>query len=91
MEKIIIITVNDQNVLTHIILGEFGYLYRLSVHWSVEIFQTNWTLISQVINYYIYRNSDELKFMSIFEMLSGLRSSQVIGFAKPNDILKCVK
>ena len=91
IEKLLVILFND-NQFIHIVLGDFVYFYGVPIYWCLGlILWTNITINTQLISYYVYRNGIILKFMTIFEMLSGLRSPQSIGLTNPIEIEKFSK
>ncbi len=76
----------------HILFGDWIYFYNDRIHMSItQAMYGLIALISQLLNYWYFKNNIKPLYLKPFEMMSGLVSPQSIGLSNREDIEKLLK
>jgi hypothetical protein len=74
------------------IFGDFAHFFGPEIHFNIiTILSTVLALISQLINYYNYKNGINPTYLKVFDMMSGLISPKSIGLTNKEEIYKLIK
>ena len=91
-QRIITISLNEDNHLIFIALGSLGYFIGVRQHFDLfSILISILGLISQLVYYYIFRNGIKPTFLQLFRMMSGLVPPKSIGLTDEQEIIKLTK
>src|SRR6195952_137217 len=88
-EKLITLTVNEENDWILKVIGDLGYLIGVRIYINIAFILTSILgLTSQWIYYYNYRNGIKPTFLRVFQMMSGLVSPKSLGLTDEQQIRK---
>jgi hypothetical protein len=85
----LLIPEDDNYYKYHILFGDWVYFMKARLHITItQIIYGLIALISQLLNYWYYKNNISPSYLKSFEMMSGLVSPQSIGLSNREDIEK---
>ena len=91
-ERLITISLSEENVFLFKILGDIGYFVGFSLHFGVMfILCSLFNIISQMIFYYNHKNDVKPTFLILFQVMSGLTPPAKIGLKNDQEIRSLVK
>jgi hypothetical protein len=92
MKSVVSILTPEENKKLLIIIGDFSHFLGLETHYNVILILSIFLgLISQLINYYNYKNGIKHTYLKVFDMMSGLISPKSIGLTNKEEIYKLMK
>ena len=91
-QKVLIISLNEENDLAFRFLGACGYFIGLRQQLAIIfLLMSTLTVGSQLIYFYNYRNGIKPTHLRIFQMMSGLVSPKSLGLTDVEEVIKLVK
>jgi len=88
----LLIPEDDNYYKYRILFGDWVYFMKARLHITItQIIYGLIALISQLLNYWYYKNNISPSYLKPFEMMSGLVSPQSIGLSNREDIEKLLK
>jgi hypothetical protein len=88
-KSIFSLLLKEENENLFILIGDFSYFIKARIHFNgIILFVSCVALISQLLNFWYYKNNIKPTFLQPLKMISGLVSPQSIGFTNKSDIYK---
>ena len=87
---IVVLLIDDHYWLVR--LGEYNHMFGLKLYMNLfRIICSLFALLSQLINYYVYKQGVDITFIKLFRMMSGSVTPNSLGLTDQDEIVKFVK